>query len=485
MKITFLIPPSKNKIPERIYGCSYQIHSEPELPILYVASVLEKEKYNVDFRDFTLEDNSDASFEEFIKNSDCDIFIFHSVFLSKDIDVPAAKKIRHYKKNAYILFFGPEPTRVPEKFIFDRKVIVARGEPEIIIKNLVDSLTKGANFSNLKGISFIKDGAIIHNETFGIIEDLDSLPFPARNLIKKYQRKFYNAKIPSKPHTLILTSRGCAFRCYFCVPNAISWARELEWRKYHKNEKPPLKLRSAENILDEFKDMKSQGYKSAWIMDDMFLWGKERSAQILDGIKETGIEFGILARADFICENIAKKLKEADCKIVDMGIESFDQKVLDYIKKDLKVEDAYTAIDLLKKEKIIPEINLMFGVCPFETKEKLKETIKKAIDLKAKYALFSIATPFPGTELEQKAKDEGWLIGKDYETLIKTLDPGSKSLLSFPQLSNKDLEEIVRYAKIKFYFRPSYIFWRLTEIKSFPELWMLTKTAFKILLLLK
>ena len=479
MKTIFLIPPS-NKVPERIYGCSFQLYSQPELPILYAAAPLLEAGFSVDFRDFTLEGNSEERFESFLRNSDFNIYVFHTVLLSKETDMKAARKIRE-KNNAFLIFFGPEPTRTPEDFIFDEKCFVARGEAEITLNKLLQALKNANDLSAIKGISYLKDNKVVHNETFGIIDDLDKLPFPARSLAKKYENSFYNTKIPSKPHHLILTSRGCTFRCYFCVPNAISWARELEWRKWHQNQKPPLRIRSAENIIKEFKNLSEQGYKSIWVMDDMFLWGKERSLKVLQGIKDLGLEIGVLARADFIDKDIAKALREANCKVVDIGVESFEQQILDYIQKDLKAERIYKAINDLKEEEIIPEINLMFGTSPLETKEKIKQTIKKAIETDAKYVLFSIATPFPGTDLEKRAKEQGWLVKEKFKDLIKNLDPSSKSLLSFPNLSDKDLEELIKYAKRKFYLRPKYIWWRFWQIKSFSELIMLIKTAFKIL----
>jgi len=481
MKILFLIPPVKNKIPERIYGCSYQLYSEPELPILYAAALLLQSGHEVDSRDFTLEGNSQELFEKFLENFPYQAFIFHTVLLSKEIDLEVAKRVRKNLPTAFLIFFGPEPTRMPEGFLFDAKCFVVRGEPEIIFKNLIKALENNSRLEMVKGISYFKNNKIIHNPTFGIIEDLDKLPFPARNLVKKYEDEFYNTKIPAKPHTIILTSRGCSFRCYFCVPNSISWARELEWKKYHSGQKPPLKLRSAENIIEEFKEIAKTGYKSVWVMDDMFLWGKERTLKILKEIKDLNLEIGILARADFVDKENVKALKEANCKIVDMGVESFDQEILDYIQKDLQAPKIYQAINFLQKEGIVPEINLMFGVSPLETKEKIKETINKAIKLNVKYVLFSIATPFPGTKLQEVAEKEGWIVKEKYENLVKNLDPSSKSLLKFPYLSDKDLENLEKYAKIKFYFRPSYIWWRIRQIKSFSELIMLIKTALKIL----
>ncbi len=446
MKITFLTPPSKekDKVPERIYGCSYQIYQQPNLPLLYVAGILQNQRHELDLIDFTYENNSQGALEKFLLNSRSQVYIIHSVLLSKKIDLDTSKVINKIKPNAFVIFFGPEPTRVPEEYLSHRNFIVIRGEPEIIAKNLIEVLEKKLPLEDIKGISYLKNDRQQDNETFGIIENPDILPFPARNLVKKYEGKFYNTKIPSQPHTLILTSRGCAFRCYFCVPNSISWARELEWKKYHNGQKPPLALRSAQNIITEFKQLKNDGYKSVWVMDDMFLWGKERILEISKGIKDLNLEIGILARIDSIDEDIAKALKEAGCRIIDFGVESFNQEILDYIKKDIKSEQIKPAIEIVKRCNMIPEINLMMGVCPLETKQNIKDSIKKAIELDVKYVLFSIATPFPGTELEKVAKEKGWIIEEKYKNLTENLDPANKALMTMPNLSAEDLEKLLK-----------------------------------------
>ncbi len=434
--------------------------------------------HDIEFKDFTIEKED---IKEFIKKSDFDVFVFHSVLLSRKLDVKIAKIIRKLRKNAFIIFFGPEPTRTPKEFILDKNCFVVRGEAEIIFRNLIEALDKKGNLNKIKGLSYKKGKKIINNKSFGIIEDIDVIPFPNRKLIEKYKNEFYNPKLSKKPYTVILTSRGCAFRCYFCVPNSISWARELEWKKYHDGKKPPIKIRSAKDIIKEFEEISKLGYKSIFIMDDMFLWGKKRIKKILNGIKKFKIEFGILSRVDFIEEETARLLKKAGCKFVALGVESFNQEVLDYVKKDIKVENIYKSIKILKKVGIEPEINLMFGTCPLETKEDVMESIEKAINLGVDYVLFSIATPFPGTELQKVAEKENWLIKNKYKNLTKNLDPASKALMNLPNLSSKELEELEKYAKRRFYLRRKVIMGKLKEIKNFDDFVKLLKTAKKIL----
>ena len=476
MKILFIIPPAEKKVVERVFGCSYQLYSQPEIPILYLASIVSE--HDIEFKDFTIEN---GNFKRFIEDSDFDVYVFHSVLLSKKIDIKSAKMIRAVKGAIPIVFFGPEPTRIPEEYVFDESCFVMRGEPEFIFKNFIESIKKNKDLNKIKGLTYKKNNKLIQNESFGVIKDIDKIPFPNRRIIEKYKDKFFNPKLPKKPYTVILTSRGCLFRCYFCVPNSISWARELEWKKYHKNQKPPVGLRSPENIIREFREIAKMGYKSVFIMDDMFLWKRERIKKILNSIKDLNLEIGLLSRADFIDEEIAVLLKQAGCKFVALGVESFNQEVLKYIKKDLDVKTIYRAIEILKKVGIEPEINLMFGTCHLETKEDIKKSIDQAINLDVNYVLFSITTPFPGTELESIARKKGWLIQERFKDLTQTLDPFSKSLLSYPNLTYKDLEDLQKYAKRKFYFRFKVMKRSLKSVRSISDFMNLMKTAIRVL----
>jgi len=476
MKILFIIPPAEKKVVERVFGCSYQLYSQPEIPILYLASIVSE--HDIEFKDFTIEN---GNFKRFIEDSDFDVYVFHSVLLSKKIDIKSAKMIRAVKGAIPIVFFGPEPTRIPEEYVFDESCFVMRGEPEFIFKNFIESIEKNKDLNKIKGLTYKKNNKLIQNKSFGIIKDVDKIPFPNRRIVEKYKDRFFNPKLPKKPYTVILTSRGCLFRCYFCVPNSISWARELEWKKYHKKQKPPVGLRSPENIIKEFREITKMGYKSVFIMDDMFLWKKERIKKVLNGIKNLKLEFGILSRSDFIDEEIAKLLKEAGCKFVAMGVESFNQQILNYIKKDLDVKTVYNSIEILKKVGIEPEINLMFGTCHLETKEDIKKSINKAIDLDVNYVLFSITTPFPGTELEFAARKNGWLLEEKFRNLTETLDPFTKSLLEYPNLRAKDLEDLQKYAKRRFYFRFKVIKKSLQNVKNFSDFVNIIKTGIKVL----
>lgn len=482
MKICLLIPPAKEqgKTPERVYGCTFTYYKQPELPMLYVASVLEQEGHMVAFKDFT-DGNSWDDFCRFVNNAEYDVYIFHTVLLAEGIDVRAARHILD-NSNAKIIFFGPHPTLKPQNFLLSEGCYAVRGEAEFIILDLIRGMETN-KLGAVKGISYLENGAMVETATYGVIEDLDSLPFPARHLIREKQDDYFNPKLPDRPVTLILTSRGCSFRCYYCVPNAISWARELEWKRFNNGKKPPVKLRSPQNIIEEFKLVKANGYKAVSVVDDLFLFGgKKRILEICAGLKEVGLPFGVLARCDLILDDeMVKALAEAGCKYVDLGVESMDQAVLDDIKKDMDVATVKRAVELLNKYGIEPKANIMFGASPVETKESMEMTIKGVSALPMNYCMFSIATPFPGTEFAEKARKQGFAVEPEIDDLENNLSPTEKALVSYPDLPKESLEKAVKRANRWFYLNPKRILFQLKQVNSLKKLKDLILTGWKVI----
>ena len=459
MKITFVIPPTKHgRAAERLFGCTFQVYAQPNLVILYPATMLKK-KHKVVVRDFPVEGYSYKQFVEWARHDDSDFYCFHTVPLSRNLDLEAVKVL----KQKPTIFFGPEPTDKPELFLTKENHYVIRGEVEESICQLVDAIEKNKGFEKVLGLSYIKDGKIISNKNIGYIKDINKLPIPDRRLIK--YKEYRNPKLPRSPFTTMLTSRACSYRCYYCVPCSLSYARELDWKSYKKG-KPPVTLRSPENIYKELVEIKELGIKAISVIDDQFVWGKERNHEVCMAFKKVGLPFGILARCDrLVDEKIVKDLADAGCIYTDMGIESFNGDILKYIKKDLDVRTIKKSIDLLQKHGIEPKINILYGACPLETKETLKESLKKVKALNVDFAQFAVASPFPGTEFRAEGLKQGWIIEPD----VGKADPSKRSLVKYPHLSNKYLDKWVIHSFRSFYFRPKIILRRLFKIRNFSE----------------
>lgn len=453
MKITFIDPPNflnRNNV-ERVFGCTYSLYPFPNIFSLSNAAILEKDGFDVRYIDMANEAWGIDRLRRFLKQDPSDIYVFHCVNLSIQPDLRVYEEIRDIRKETALVFSGPAPTYFARDFLKDNKTYVIRGETEFTILELARCLKQQQNLSHIKGLSFRHNSTIIDNQPRALIQDLDRLPYPARHLLKR--DIYYNPKLPKRPFTAIETSRNCPYRCLFCVPNSASFACELEYRRYNLNQKPSIRLRSAESVIAEFKELKTQGYKSVSIIDDQFLWQEDRTVGICIGIKGLDIDWGCLARADHITEEIVKYMIGSGCRYVDIGVESFRQDILDYIRKDLKVEKIYQAVRLLKKYGILAKINLILGSSPLQTRQDIEMDIKKAKELDVDAIMFSIATPFPGTEFYKLAKENKWFTKGDYYPESVQL----KAVINYPKLTNSELNWLIKKANLSFYFSHKFI----------------------------
>jgi len=463
MKITFLLPPplDNKRAVDRCYGCNYGLYFLPHLPILYLATILKQNDFDIEIHDMATHGKSIEYFYNFIKKDDSDIYVFYTVFLSEETDILARNYIRKVKKNIKFIFCGTQPTWLPENFLDTEDTFVIRGEPDFVIRDLLLGIRENGEIEKIKGISYKKNDRCFHNESYGLIENLDDLPIPDRTLLD--HSVYYRPQMRKMPHTGIITSRGCYAKCTFCVPNSLAFARELEYKKYFHH-KPVPRLHSVERVLEEFRLIANLGFKSVSIMDDEFLWNEERDLQIIKGIKQLNLEWSCLARADRITEPIAKAMAESDCVYVDIGVESFNQKILDSIGKCIKVENISRGIKILKKYNIEPELNILLGASSLETEETIKDTIKKVEELDINYVLFNIACPFPGTEFYYQAKQNKWFNNKENDYV--PIDPSEESLISFPHLSREKLNSLLSYAYKTHYFNTKYILNQLKKVQS-------------------
>ena len=197
-------------------------------------------------------------------------------------------------------------------------------------------------------------------------------------------------------------------------------------------------------------------------MDDNFIWNEQRTRDICHIMKKYDLIWGCQARVDAITEEIAKMLGESNCYYIDLGVESFDDKILSFIKKGITSDQIYSAIHWLKKYHVPVKLNILIGSSPLETRESLKHTLREAKALKVDQVMFNIVSPFPGTEFYTMAKENGWLATGDY---IPT-DVQRESILNFPSLTSKEMERILFYNNISYFLSPHFI---VTQIKRFSS----------------
>ena len=249
------------------------------------------------------------------------------------------KKIKEYFKDIQIIIGGIHPTALPEKTIKRMKnvdvFVIGEGEQTFL------ELMQNKKFENIKGVAYMKSGKVRINPCREFIQNLDTLPFPARNLLdmEKYTLGFdWEGR---KPAATIFSSRGCPFNCIYCA-SKIMWKRKVRYR-------------SAENILAEI-DFLVKEYKIKEILfyDDHFVLDKKRLKKICEGLikRKCDLTWCCLSRTDCMDLETAKLMKKSGCHMISFGVESGSQKILDNMEKNVKVEDIIKTFEICRKARI-------------------------------------------------------------------------------------------------------------------------------------
>lgn len=466
MKITFLVPPvlDGNRPAERSAGCTRVVYLAPNIYELTVIGVVENEKLGeVAYQDFVFYKKNEQDYRQFLNNDNSDIYCIWTVNLSIESDIKAIEILQRYRPDSHVILMGPGPSYFIDKCLVNDRIIIVRGEPEATIVELLHAIEEGKSFYNIKGISWISMGRIVNNGFRPLIKDLDSLPLPARHFIA--DRRYYNPKIKHKGYTTAFTSRNCPFHCIYCVPSSLTFAREIENKRHHNGHKPPISYRSPESVDREMAMLHEKGYQAIGFMDDNFIWNEERTRQLCNIMKKYDMLWGCQARVDAITEPIAKMLGESGCCYVDLGVESFNDEILKYVRKGITTEQIYEAIGLLKKYNVPVKLNVLIGSSPLETKETLRHTLKEAKKLKVDQVMFNIVSPFPGTEFYKLCKENNWLSTPDY---VPT-DVQRESILNLPNISSKEMERILFKNNLSYFLSWNFISKQTKRFSSWSE----------------
>jgi radical SAM superfamily enzyme YgiQ (UPF0313 family) len=413
---------------------------QPPLGILYLAAYLRREsEAEVDIVDLTFQKKPFDHLRARLSARRYDI-VGLSVMTSLLRDAERASAIaRETSPRALVLWGGPHATVLPDDSLALPHVdAVAIGEAE---ETLLELVQRGGHPEGVAGIWYkTADGSICRNLPRPLIEDLSSLPLPARDLVdmKTYARAWYSltASDPTLMGTSIITSRGCPYLCTYCQPTL----RQLFGKR--------VRRRSVDDVLGELVHLKeAYGLNAFMFEDDTFIihrpWVMEFSARLKE--MNLGFRWGCNVRADLVTQELLGAMVEAGLVQVNMGIESGTQRILDQIyDKRITVEDVERAVDIAKRLGLKVGGYFMIGA-PTETQDEVERTIRFAARLPIDEAAFNITTPLPGTRLWDQTCD---LVGGD----IADFDYYHTSVYNSPQVlpANK-LQWLKRKAYLRFY----------------------------------
>jgi radical SAM superfamily enzyme YgiQ (UPF0313 family) len=472
MKILFINPNEKHlldtELPEVLEeGIGYS----PPLGIMLLAACVRKHtKWEAEIIDALAEQLNYKELGERIKESKPDVVgitVMTNVLVDATLVARTAKKIaQEINKEIKVVLGGPHVSIYPKETAnleFVDFAIAGEGEPVIVdfLKNIDDE----KKLKNVQGLCFKdKKGEMVYTGQRGFIENLDEIPFPARDLVKI---NLYSSTIARRsPTTTMITSRGCPYRCIFCD-------------RPHLGKK--FRARSAKNVVDEMEECVKMGIGEILMYDDTFTIDRQRVVDICNEIKkrELDILWDVRARVNTVDYELLKLMKSAGCTRIHYGVESGNPEILKVINKGITMEQAEKAFEATKKAGIETLAYFMFGN-PRETKETMLETIRFAKKLNPNYCHFSILIPMPATPVYEMGIKEGRLTDK-WKDFAEKPTRNFKPEFWVEKIPLEEQKDMLRRAYKEFYLRPSYVIKSFFRIRSFGEFIRKAKAGLSVL----
>ena len=310
------------------------------------------------------------------------------------------KIIKEFKQDTIVVAGGPYITMDFKEVAKDQNVdYFVTGEGEVTFTELVERLLNGQSPLDVKGLAYRDNGKITMNAPRPFIDDLNSLPFPDYNLISidKYS-SFLNYGFNRKRQAIIVSSRGCPYRCIFC----------------HRMFGQKFRARSAQNVFTEIAELyKNFGIKDFYFVDDSFNLDYQRAMDLFDLIitNKMKINMCLIIRGDIIDHSFIDKMVEAGVICVLYPLETASQRLQKFIKKFVNLEKLADAIHYTCEKNIIVNCSFMVGF-PTETKEEALQTIEYLKQFKKiVMPVFNSVKYYPNTEIYDLALQDGIRLG--------------------------------------------------------------------------
>ena len=373
----------------------------PPLATITAAAVCRNAGHEVFLHDSFFDDGASRIIPSFVKVQP-EIFVLYDDgfnYLTKmcltNMREAAFQMIAHARKHGCrVIVSSSDSTDHFDQFLNAGADVVLLGEAEQTLLELLGAIENNTSFTSIKGMAFRQDGNTIRTPARPVLNNLDTLPLPAWDLvnIEPYRKMWMQSTGYFSLN--VATTRGCPFKCNWC-------AKPIYGNRYN--------VRSPEHVVMELKLMKARfNFDHIWFCDDIFGLKPGWISSFARLVKEAGLvfTFRIQARADLLLQgNTIAALAAAGCENVWMGAESGSQKILDAMDKGITVEQIRDATKLLKEAGIKPSFFLQFGY-PGESREDIRATIRMVNTLLPHSIGISVSYPLPGTVFYEKVKEQ-------------------------------------------------------------------------------
>jgi anaerobic magnesium-protoporphyrin IX monomethyl ester cyclase len=441
------------------------VRSSPSLGLAYLAAVSEQRGDEVRVVDMQVEN---TPLRQVVAEHPPDVIGITATTIQIESAWRFARELKALT-SATIVLGGPHATVLSAESVQRPEVdAVVRGEGERAWLDLCQQLEKDESLQGVLGVTFEKDGEVVHNPDQPVIDDVDSLPFPAYHLFKmdRYSNLQPTLDDVAGPSYPILSSRGCPYRCNYC-----SQILPRGWR-----------ARSPESVLSEWRWLvRDLGAAEIGVLDDSFNIDRQRVLDICDRLIAEGLNHvpwiminGI--RANLVDEELLGRMREAGCIRAAFGVESGNQRILDtVIHKQLTLDQVRAAFRAAKAVGMQTIGFFIIGL-PGETEETMEDTIRFACELDPVVANFSMATPFPGTRMYQQVMESGRLLVHDWHEFAFF---ENKAQFETDEMPAELVERKWREAYRRFYLRPHRVARTLARRRTWLSLPRTVRMAWK------
>ena len=364
----------------------------PPLGVCYIAASLQQAGHIVQLIDCTFLNRKEALKKALAVGAD--VVGIYSMVSMLDECLWFAEQLKGHCQ--LLIAGGPMPTCDPLPFVehFD---IVVRGEGEQTMPELLRAYEEKSDLSQVAGIAYRSttgtpaQGDVIFTANRAFTNELDRIPFPARELLPNDRYIQYGKKKYGYSITTVMSSRGCPFSCEFC-------SNVVFGNSYRE--------RSSQNVVDEIEEALKLGYDRISFADDVFTLKRERVVEICQKIRQRGLDFQweCLARVDNLDYATALEMKLAGCTRIFFGIESGNNQILKLMNKNITAAGARIAVDAAHQAGL--QVGAFFILCyPGDTNDTVLETLHFSTTLPLDYLGLSMPYPLPGTDLYSRTKD--------------------------------------------------------------------------------